>query len=81
MRPPAYPPRLLAGPHNASGSTTNKRNEDDRGRVAVFGPTSTDYRSMCKSSEMKEYTMAEVAEHNTAEDCWLVIGSDTTGER
>ncbi|EJK53795.1 hypothetical protein THAOC_26691, partial [Thalassiosira oceanica] len=33
---------------------------------------------MCKSSEMKEYTMAEVAEHNTAEDCWLVIGSDAT---
>lgn len=23
--------------------------------------------------------MAEVAEHNTAEDCWLVIGSDATG--
>ena len=28
----------------------------------------------------KEYTMDEVAKHNTPEDCWLVIGNDATGE-
>ena len=28
----------------------------------------------------KEITMDEVKKHNTAEDCWLVIGNDATGE-
>mmetsp|Transcript_7305 Transcript_7305/g.10669 ORF Transcript_7305/g.10669 Transcript_7305/m.10669 type:complete len:138 (-) Transcript_7305:9-422(-) len=27
----------------------------------------------------KEFTEAEVAKHNTAEDCWLIIGNENTG--
>mmetsp|Transcript_11317 Transcript_11317/g.42265 ORF Transcript_11317/g.42265 Transcript_11317/m.42265 type:complete len:137 (+) Transcript_11317:129-539(+) len=27
----------------------------------------------------KTYTLDEVKEHNTAEDCWLVIGNETNG--
>ena len=30
-------------------------------------------------SELKEYTMAEVAQHDKESDCWLVIGNDRTG--
>ncbi len=28
----------------------------------------------------KEFTEAEVAKHNTAEDCWLIIGNENTGK-
>ncbi|KAK1749100.1 cytochrome b5 heme-binding domain-containing protein [Skeletonema marinoi] len=27
----------------------------------------------------KEFTAADVAKHNTAEDCWLIIGNENTG--
>ena len=33
---------------------------------------------MAPSAE-KEYTMEEVSQHNTAEDCWMVIGNTKTG--
>ena len=28
----------------------------------------------------KEFTAADVAKHNTAEDCWLIIGNENTGK-
>lgn len=30
-------------------------------------------------SEEKQINMKEVAKHNTADDCWLIIGNDKTG--
>jgi hypothetical protein len=32
-------------------------------------------------SETKEYTLDEVSKHTKTEDCWLVIGNGTNGER
>lgn len=31
-------------------------------------------------SELKEYTLDEVAKHTTTDSCWLVIGNDNNGE-
>ena len=31
-------------------------------------------------SELKEYSLDEVAKHTTAESCWLIIGNDNNGE-
>eukprot|EP00577_Skeletonema_sp_RCC1716_P022815 CAMPEP_0113388652 /NCGR_PEP_ID=MMETSP0013_2-20120614/9194_1 /TAXON_ID=2843 ORGANISM="Skeletonema costatum, Strain 1716" /NCGR_SAMPLE_ID=MMETSP0013_2 /ASSEMBLY_ACC=CAM_ASM_000158 /LENGTH=136 /DNA_ID=CAMNT_0000271649 /DNA_START=51 /DNA_END=462 /DNA_ORIENTATION=- /assembly_acc=CAM_ASM_000158 len=31
------------------------------------------------AAEKKEFTAADVAKHNTAEDCWLIIGNENTG--
>jgi cytochrome b involved in lipid metabolism len=28
----------------------------------------------------KEFTEADVAKHNKADDCWLIIGNENTGE-
>lgn len=28
----------------------------------------------------KEFTEAEVAEHNKVDDCWLIIGNENTGK-
>lgn len=64
-------------PHRPSGGRGRGGAEKQKERKVSY----CNYRRMCNPSEMKEYTMAEVAEHNTAEDCWLVIGSDATGER
>ena len=31
-------------------------------------------------SELKEYTLDQVAKHTTTDSCWLVIGNDNNGE-
>ena len=31
-------------------------------------------------SETKQYTLEEIGKHNTAEDCWLIIGNASNGE-
>jgi cytochrome b involved in lipid metabolism len=34
---------------------------------------------MTESVEKKEFTMEEVAKHNSQQDCWLVIGNKSNG--
>ncbi|KAL3791907.1 hypothetical protein HJC23_010767 [Cyclotella cryptica] len=37
------------------------------------------FATMAPQTPEKEYTMEEVAKHNKADDCWLVIGNANTG--
>ena len=46
----------------------------------LFSSPPPQYTAIMAPNTEKEITMDEVKKHNTAEDCWLVIGNDATGE-
>ena len=48
--------------------------------VSLSPTTNTNNTAIMAPNTEKEITMDEVKKHNTADDCWLVIGNDATGE-